>query len=104
MPSSWLDNRHASSTAPDFADVQRNAEAGETFKRATYLFPNNAVAHRNYAQFLFVVMGEKGDEVERLLKRAMELDPTSPGIYNDLALYYAAIENKEKVSYVSVAI
>eukprot|EP01127_Copromyxa_protea_P020893 TRINITY_DN703_c1_g1_i2.p1 TRINITY_DN703_c1_g1~~TRINITY_DN703_c1_g1_i2.p1 ORF type:complete len:1017 (-),score=227.10 TRINITY_DN703_c1_g1_i2:65-3115(-) len=75
---------------------QRNAEAGEAFKRAKDLFPKNANAHRNYAQFLSVVMGETGEEVERALKRALELDPKSPGIYNDLAEYYSKVNNKEQ--------
>jgi hypothetical protein len=46
---------------------------------------------------LFVVQGEKGEEVERVFQKALELDPNSPGIYNDLSTYYAAVNNKEQV-------
>ena len=62
------------------------AAAKREFERAIELNPNSADAHRGYGDYL-VLVGSSQEGVAAL-KRAVELDPLSPGRYFDLSYAY----------------
>ncbi len=57
-------------------------KAEKKYKEAIKRDPQNADAYNNLA-WLYYVMGEKIDEAERLISKAIELNPSKEAIYKD---------------------
>ncbi len=96
-----LSEAHTSS-AMVYLQQWRLHEAGEEFKRAISLNPNNPIAHQWFGAY-FQCSG-RSDDALRELKRAQELDPLSPIISVGVALAYlskhdpnSAIEQCQRV-------
>jgi len=63
------------------------ADSGKNFERAIELDPNYSVAHHWYGSgYLAAIPGKTEEEISEL-RKAHELDPLSPGIITDLAIY-----------------
>ncbi len=57
-------------------------KAEKKYKEAIKRDPQNADAYNNLA-WLYYVMGEKIDEAERLISKAIEINPSKEDIYKD---------------------
>jgi TolB-like protein len=72
------------------------AGAEKDLKKAVELNPNSVLALDAYACFLQVV-GGRPDEAVRLIKRALDIDPLSPGLHHDLGTTYYLYGPLDKV-------
>ncbi|MFN2452612.1 MAG: winged helix-turn-helix domain-containing protein [Pyrinomonadaceae bacterium] len=79
-----LAETHAALAAIFFWQKRDAAKALESFNRALELNPNSSVAHHYYSWFLIATA--RFDKAEQHLRRALELDPLSPGINVDQGL------------------
>jgi eukaryotic-like serine/threonine-protein kinase len=72
------------------------AGAEEDFKQAVELNPNSVLALDAYTCFLQIV-GDRPEEGVRLINRALEIDPLSPGLHHDLGTTYYLYPPLDKV-------
>ena len=63
------------------------AGAEKDLKKAVELNPNSVLALDAYTNFLQIV-GDRPEEAVELLKRALDIDPLSPGLHHDLGTTY----------------
>lgn len=94
-----LAETHAALAAMFYWQKRDAAKAQDSFNRALELKQNSSVVHHYYSWFLIATA--RFDEAERHLRRALELDPLSPGINVDqgLPLFFARRFAEARVLY-----
>lgn len=94
-----LAETHAALAAIFFWQKRDAAKARDSFNRALELNPNSSIVHYYYSWFLIATA--RFDEAEQHLRRALELDPLSPGINIDQGLphFFARRYTEARVRY-----
>lgn len=89
----------------DIAYLQRNWEkAKQVYRQVIEIDPENATALNNYG-YLLAELGERLDEAEKMIRKALKLRPNEPAFWDSLGwVYFQRGEYKEALRWVEKAV
>lgn len=89
----------------DIAYMQRNwREAEGLYQRVLELDPNNATALNNYG-YMLAELGERLDEAEKMIRKALKIRPNEPAFWDSLGwVYFQRGEYEKALQWVEKAV
>ncbi len=89
----------------DIAYLRRDwKEAEAIYKQVLELDPNNATALNNYG-YMLAELGERLDEAEKMIRKALKIRPNEPAFWDSLGwVYFQRGEYKEALRWVEKAV
>jgi len=89
----------------DIAYMQRNWEkAKQIYQQVIKLDPDNAVALNNYG-YMLAELGERLDEAEKMIRKALKIRPNEPAFWDSLGwVYFQRGNYKEALKWIEKAV